>query len=112
MNLNEIQRPHRDLRSPKIDMYRKDFLLTWEKSRDELDATFLVADILRAMRDGEHQPQDLGLRHRRLQLPGQLHPHPLLLRQRLPTSWASMSRTWTRARARSPTARPSARPPT
>ncbi|MCX7024353.1 MAG: knotted carbamoyltransferase YgeW [Spirochaetes bacterium] len=39
------------LRSKKISMFRKDFLLTWEKSRDEIDATFLVADALRAMRD-------------------------------------------------------------
>ena len=34
-----------------IAMHCKDFLLTWEKTRDEIDATFLVADILKAMRD-------------------------------------------------------------
>lgn len=33
------------------DMYLNDFLLTWEKSDDELEATFLVADILRALRE-------------------------------------------------------------
>ena len=38
------------LRSKRIAMEGRDFLLTWEKSRDELDATFLVADALRAMR--------------------------------------------------------------
>jgi knotted carbamoyltransferase YgeW len=32
------------------NMYLDDFLLTWEKSDDEVDATFLVADILRGMR--------------------------------------------------------------
>ena len=32
------------------DMYLNDFLLTWEKSDDEVAATFLVADILRGMR--------------------------------------------------------------
>ena len=32
------------------NMYLNDFLLTWEKSDDEVQATFLVADILRALR--------------------------------------------------------------
>ncbi len=31
-------------------MYQKDFLLTWDKSDDELRATFLVAEILRGLR--------------------------------------------------------------
>ena len=31
-------------------MYADDFLLTWEKSDDEIQATFLVADILRGLR--------------------------------------------------------------
>ena len=46
-----------ELRSKKIDMKGKDFLLTWEKSRDEIDATFLVADILRAMREANISPR-------------------------------------------------------
>jgi knotted carbamoyltransferase YgeW len=33
------------------DMYLKDFLLTWEKSDDDVAATFLVADILRGLRE-------------------------------------------------------------
>ena len=32
------------------DMYMNDFLLTWEKSDQEIQATFLVADILRGLR--------------------------------------------------------------
>ncbi len=32
------------------NMYLNDFLLTWEKSNDEVDATLLVADILRGLR--------------------------------------------------------------
>jgi knotted carbamoyltransferase YgeW len=32
------------------DMYMNDFLLTWEKSDQEVQATFLVADILRGLR--------------------------------------------------------------
>jgi knotted carbamoyltransferase YgeW len=32
------------------EMYNNDFLLTWEKSEDEIQATFLLADILRGFR--------------------------------------------------------------
>ncbi|MFW6328515.1 MAG: knotted carbamoyltransferase YgeW, partial [Alkalispirochaetaceae bacterium] len=32
-------------------MYLEDFLLTWEKTDDEIQATFLVADALRALRE-------------------------------------------------------------
>lgn len=32
------------------DMYSNDFLLTWQKSEDEIKATFLVAEILRGLR--------------------------------------------------------------
>jgi knotted carbamoyltransferase YgeW len=50
MKTNEIKTLIDQLSTKKLDMYRKDFLLTWEKSRDELEATFLVADILRGLR--------------------------------------------------------------
>lgn len=33
------------------DMYNNDFYLTWEKSRDELEAVFTVADALRKLRE-------------------------------------------------------------
>ncbi len=33
------------------DMYNNDFLLTWEKSDDELQSVFTVADLLRKMRE-------------------------------------------------------------
>jgi len=46
-----------ELAAKKIDMKGKDFLLTWEKSRDEIDATFLVADILRSLRDTNISPR-------------------------------------------------------
>ncbi len=46
-----------------IDMYGKDFLLTWEKSDEEIRATFIVAEILRGMRNGGISPRlwDSGL---------------------------------------------------
>jgi len=57
MTLNEVRARIDALKARKIDMYRKDFLLTWEKTRDELDATFDVADILRALRDNGISPR-------------------------------------------------------
>ena len=40
------------LSTKNIDaMYLNDFLLTWDKSEDEIDATLQTAEILRAMRD-------------------------------------------------------------
>jgi len=33
------------------EMYNNDFFLTWEKSDDEIEAVFLVADALRYMRE-------------------------------------------------------------
>ncbi len=46
-----------ELRTKNINMAGKDFLLTWEKSWDEIDATFLVADLLRAMRENNISPR-------------------------------------------------------
>lgn len=45
------------------DMYNQDFLLTWEKTDDELRSIFTVADILRAMREENISPRvfDSGL---------------------------------------------------
>ncbi|MCE5201097.1 MAG: knotted carbamoyltransferase YgeW [Synergistaceae bacterium] len=44
-------------------MYNNDFFLTWEKTRDELDAVFTVADALRCMRENNISPRifDSGL---------------------------------------------------
>jgi len=57
MNKKYIEKLIDKLRTKDISMYQKDFLLTWEKTRDELDATFLVADILRAMREINISPR-------------------------------------------------------
>jgi knotted carbamoyltransferase YgeW len=45
------------------EMYNHDFLLTWEKTSDELQAVFTVADILRRMRENNISPRifDSGL---------------------------------------------------
>lgn len=57
MSKQDITRLINELKAKKIDMYRKDFFLTWEKSLPELEATFLVADSLRAMRDSGISPR-------------------------------------------------------
>ena len=41
----------REMEHLRHDLYQKDFLLTWEKSLDELKMVLLVAEALKAMRD-------------------------------------------------------------
>jgi knotted carbamoyltransferase YgeW len=57
MDKKMIMRIIDELKAKKIGMRGKDFLLTWEKSSDEIEATFLVADALRAMRDSGLSPR-------------------------------------------------------
>jgi len=47
----------------KTDLYKKDFLLTWEKSQEDLKAILEVAEILKEMRDNNISPRvfDSGL---------------------------------------------------
>lgn len=47
----------------KTDLHQKDFLLTWEKSRADLEAILLIADILKGLRDQNISPRifDSGL---------------------------------------------------
>ena len=47
----------------KTDLYQKDFLLTWEKSQDDLKAILEIAEILKEMRDNNISPSvfDSGL---------------------------------------------------
>ncbi len=51
MKKREIAALIEDLEAKKAGRYQEDFLLTWEKSREELEATFTVAEVLRAMRE-------------------------------------------------------------
>jgi hypothetical protein len=57
MDTKAIAKIIEELRTKKIAMHGKDFLLTWEKTQGELEATFLVADALRAMRDAGISPR-------------------------------------------------------
>jgi knotted carbamoyltransferase YgeW len=49
MSTGDIKKRLNELKKLKIDMYMKDFLLTWEKSQDEIRATAIVAEILKLM---------------------------------------------------------------
>ena len=57
MDKNAIYKTIDELAAKHTDMAGKDFFLTWEKTRAEIDATFLVADILRAMREANISPR-------------------------------------------------------
>jgi knotted carbamoyltransferase YgeW len=57
MAAKEIKKIIDELKRKKTAMRGTDFLLTWEKSDDEIEATFLVADALRAMREGGISPR-------------------------------------------------------
>ena len=57
MDTSTIRSMIEQLRGKRINMAGKDFLLTWEKSSDEIEATFLVADILRALREQNISPR-------------------------------------------------------
>ena len=78
------------------DMYNGDFFLTWEKTDEELEAVFTVADALRFMRENNISTKVFesglgislfrdnfhkGIRERsgNLTLPRQLHTYPFLL---------------------------------
>jgi len=63
MTTNELKSKIESLASMQIGMQGKDFLLTWERSDDEIRAAFLVAEILRGMRQNNLSPRvwDSGL---------------------------------------------------
>ncbi len=44
-----IRKKLNELEDLKINMFQEDFLLTWEKSEDEIKATLVVAEILKLM---------------------------------------------------------------
>ncbi|HZK07732.1 MAG TPA: knotted carbamoyltransferase YgeW [Bacteroidales bacterium] len=58
-----LQQQIDQLANLKSHLYQKDFLLTWEKSHDDLQATLLIADILKNMRTENISPRlfDTGL---------------------------------------------------
>jgi knotted carbamoyltransferase YgeW len=57
MNMHEIESRLETLEGRTIGMVGKDFLLTWEKTMAEIEATFDVADILRGLRESGISPR-------------------------------------------------------
>ena len=93
------------------EMYEGDFFLTWDKTDEELEAVFTVADALRYMRENNISTKifESGLG---ISCSGTTPPDPVLLRLRLQPAGPGGPGPGRGARARSPTARPSGRPPT
>ena len=58
-----INRLLSELSTHKTNLHQKDFLLTWEKSKTDLEAILLIADILKGMRGQNISPRlfDSGL---------------------------------------------------
>ena len=90
------------------DMYNGDFFLTWEKTDEELEAVFTVADALRYMR--EHNISTKVLRAVSASLFSVTTP-PAPASPSLPpaTCWDLRSRIWMRENHRLLTAKLSAR---
>ena len=69
------------------NMYENDFFLTWEKTDDEIEAVFTVADALRDLRERNKSSKifdsGLGFRTRHLDFQGQLDTYQILIRERM-----------------------------
>lgn len=93
------------------NMYEGDFFLTWEKTRDELEAVFTVADALRHLRENNISAKILTAAL--VSASFGIIP-PARASRLLPpaTCSASRCRILTRARAKSPTEKPCAKPRT
>src|SRR5450759_2118080 len=94
------------------DLYQDDFLLTWDKSADEMRAVLAVADALRALSARTTRAPGYSTPGSESRCFVTTRPAPGSPMPRPATCWASRCRTSTRARPSRPTARRSRRPPT
>ena len=97
--------------SVNTDMFQKDFLLTWEHPEQEIKAILALADAFKGLhKEGKsYKSFDTGLA---ISIFRDNSTRTRFSSPPPPTPWAWASPTWTSRRARSPTARLSARPPT
>ncbi len=51
MIMNDIQQLIQKIKDTNVNLYQKDFLLTWDKSRHELELVMLVAEALKSLYD-------------------------------------------------------------
>ena len=93
------------------EMYENDFFLTWEKTDDEIEAVFTIADALRYMRENNISTKifESGLASACSATTRPAPASPLL---RPATCLAWKYRIWMRARARSHMAKRFAKPQT
>src|SRR5512138_2936064 len=61
--MENIQKKIDEIKKLHTNLYRKDFLLTWDKTQEELNVIMLVAEVLKAMRSHNISPRvfDSGL---------------------------------------------------
>jgi knotted carbamoyltransferase YgeW len=61
--MQNIQKKIDEIKCQKTNLYGKDFLLTWDKTKDELNTIMLVAEVLKSMRGYNISPRlfDSGL---------------------------------------------------
>ena len=92
------------------NMYKNDFYWTWDKTNDEIDAIFTVADALRDLRERNKPTRifDSGLGISIFRDNSTRTVSPMLPPA---TCWVWKSRYWMKRSARSPTAKPSAKLP-
>ena len=97
----------------RADLVNRDFLLTWEHTADEIRVDPARGPVPAASCTTPAAPLRV-VRHRarHLDLPRQVHAHPLQLRLGRQRPRPGRSPTSTRRSRRSPTARPCARRPT
>ena len=93
------------------EMYNNDFFWTWDKTDDELEAVFTVADALRFMR--EHNISQKYSRAALESLFSVTTPHVPVSPLLLPAIFLGLRyRTWMRKNPRSHTVRPFVKPQT
>ncbi len=61
--MENIQKIIDEIKKNKTNLYGKDFLLTWDKTQEELNVILMVAEVLKEMRASNISPRlfDSGL---------------------------------------------------
>ena len=112
MNKARNRTTDRAARRAVDDLIQKDFLLTWRQTDADLNAVLLAAEILEELYRANISTPRLRRRPRGLELPRQVDPHALLLRQRREPARPHRAGPRREQVAGRPTARRCARRPT
>ena len=91
--------------SASASLHGRDFFLTWDKSREELEAIFDIATHPEGAARQQHLPPRCGIRASPSPSSATIPPAPGSASPRHAISWGSRWRTWTKASRRSRTVR-------